>query len=149
MRAPLNVLVLPYRLSPSGPRYAIFRRADGDGAVWQGVAGGAEIGEPPLAAAKRELWEETGLDAARHWIALDAHSCVPARVFRDWAQWGQEIYVVREICFGAEVASGESILLSSEHAAHDWLDYEAAHALLTFDSNRTALWELDVRLAKM
>lgn len=149
MRSPLNVLVFPYRGAQAGGfEYAIFRRADGDGSRWQAVAGGVEIGETPLGAAKRELEEETGLRPRRRWMRLDAHATVPARVFQDWPSWGPKVYVVRELAFGAQVAQDETIRLSSEHGAAEWLTYPQARHRLQWDSNRTALWELHTRLTE-
>ena len=147
MRSPVNVLVLPFRRTLNdGLSYATFRRADGDGGCWQAVAGGVEDGETPLQAAKRELQEETGLPPERRWVRLDAHATVPARMFRDWPSWGPDIYVVRELAFGAEVAANEVIRLSGEHADLNWLSYAEALDRLRWDSNRTALWELHARL---
>lgn len=149
MRSPVNVLVLPFRgTRKDGFSYAVFRRSDGDAASWQAVAGGVEDGETPLEAAQRELEEETGLSPNRRWVELDAHATVPARLFRDWPSWGPDVYVVRELAFGAEVAMGETIRLSDEHAEVRWLSYSDARELLRWDSNRTALWELHTRLAE-
>lgn len=149
MRLPLNVLVFPFRGTPEGSfQYAVFRRADGDKTCWQAVAGGAEVGETPLKAAKRELQEETGLQPRRRWMRLHAHATVPARIFRDWPSWGPSVYVVRELAFGAEVAAAENVRLSNEHLALDWLSYSEARDRLQWDSNRTALWELDTRLTE-
>lgn len=148
MRSPLNVLVLPFRgTREAGFEYGVFRRAD-DAACWQAVAGGVEVGETPRRAAKRELAEETGLTGARRWIKLDAHATVPARVFRDWPSWGAGVYVVRELAFGVEVGEGETIRLSGEHLAFEWLTYAPARERLQWDSNRTALWELNTRLTE-
>ena len=96
-------------------------------------------------AAQRELEEETGLPPTRRWVELDAHATVPARLFRDWASWGPDVYVVRELAFGAEAAMDEIIRLSDEHADVQWLSYSDARELLRWDSNRTALWELHTR----
>lgn len=149
MRSPLNVLVLPFRGTPAGGfEYAVFRRADGDEACWQAVAGGVEVGETPRAAAERELTEETGLRSARRWIPLDAHATVPARIFRDLPSWGPEVLVVRELTFAAEVAAEEVIRLSNEHDAFEWLGYAQARDRLRWDRNRTALWELHTRLSE-
>ncbi|MGH6997140.1 MAG: NUDIX hydrolase [Phenylobacterium sp.] len=149
MRSPLNVLVLPFRGAPeTGLEYAVFRRADGDAICWQAVAGGVEVGETPRRAARREFAEETGLTGARRWIRLDAHATVPARVFRDWPSWGPGVFVVRELAFAAEVAAHEAIGLSHEHLAFEWLSYPQAHERLRWDSNRTALWELNTRLTE-
>lgn len=120
MRSPINVLVLPFRATGAGVlEYAIFRRADGDRFCWQPVAGGVEFGELPLRAARRELEEETGLPPKRRWIRLDSHATVPARVFRDWPNWGPNIYVVRELAFAAEVDASEALRLSTEHLAFE------------------------------
>lgn len=147
MRAPVNVLVFPFRAALAGGlEYAVFQRADSGG--WQGVAGGVEAGETPLRAARRELAEETGLRPARRWIRLDAQASVPARIFRDWPRWGLKVYVVRELAFGAEVAPTETVRLSDEHRAVEWLAYSEARDRLTWDSNRTALWELHTRLTE-
>jgi dATP pyrophosphohydrolase len=149
MRSPLNVLVFPFRGTPvAGLEYAVFQRADGDDGCWQAVAGGVEVGETPLRAAKRELEEETGLRPRRRWMRLDAHATVPARVFRDWPSWGPNVFVVRELAFGTEVAVAESIRLSSEHLTLEWLTYPNARDRLRWDSNRTALWELHTRLTE-
>jgi dATP pyrophosphohydrolase len=145
-RLPINVLVLPFRETMEGGlEYAVFRRAD-VADVWQAVAGGVESGESPQTAALRELAEETGLtDAAL--VALDAHATVPASFFRAHrAEWGPEVYVVRELAFGARVAAGCEIVLSHEHGEVCWMAYEEAAARLRYDSNRTALWELNARL---
>jgi dATP pyrophosphohydrolase len=149
MRSPLNVLIFPFRgTQAEGFEYAIFQRADGEGGSWQAVAGGAELGETPLVAAKRELEEETGLQPKRRWVRLDAHATVPARIFKDWPSWGPKVYVVRELAFGAQVADGEIVRLSREHSAFEWLTYDEARERLQWDSNRTALWELHTRLTE-
>ena len=50
-----------------------------------------------------------------------------------------------EFSFAIEVAGGD-LLLSDEHTEYAWLPYLEAHAVLRWDSNKTALWELDRRL---
>ena len=43
----------------------------------------------------------------------------------------------------------KKLVLSSEHTEIKWLKYENAVAILKFDSNKTALYELNERLIKM
>ena len=73
---------------------------------------------------------------------------MPAHLFRDWPIWGPNVYVVRELAFGAEVGPNEVIRLSDEHAELAWLTYPQARERLRWDSNRTALWELHTRLTE-
>jgi len=78
-RAPLQVLVLPFRRrGDGGIEYAIFRRADHADACWQGLAGGAEQGESAEQAAQREMTEEACIPADARLIPLDATASVPA-----------------------------------------------------------------------
>jgi dATP pyrophosphohydrolase len=150
-RTPQNILVLPFRrLMDRRVVYAIFLRADDPAdPFWQGVAGGVEEGETLIEAARRELREETGLlPPPGRWIALDARASVPASVFRDSILWGSGTFVVHEHAFGVEVSAGDEIALSHEHSQYRWLELDAALKLLRYDSNRTALWELNERLVR-
>ena len=54
MRAPFQILAIPYRIVDGTPMYCVFHRADHD--QWQFIAGGGEDNETPLAAAKRETF---------------------------------------------------------------------------------------------
>ena len=38
--------------------------------------------------------------------------------------------------------------LSQEHTEYEWVDYKTALKRLRYDSNKTALWELNERLTK-
>ncbi|MBN2044799.1 MAG: NUDIX pyrophosphatase [Anaerolineales bacterium] len=147
-RAPFQVLVFPYRLTPAGScEYAIFfRRSPRYGGFWQGIAGGGEDEETPLQAAKRESWEEGKLSPETPFLQLDSTATIPALQAAGML-WGPDVLVIPEYAFGAD-AQGQEIVLSSEHLEFRWVDYETAQSLLKFDSNRNALWELDYRLTR-
>lgn len=146
MRAPMQVLVIPFALTAAGPRFGVFHRADMD--VWQFIAGGAEDGETPLQAARREAFEEAAVPSEAPFYALDSRGCVPANLFRkDCVRWGERCFVVPEIAF-AVLTRPEDIALSHEHTAVVWLDEAAAAERLRYDSNRTALWELAERVRR-
>ena len=148
-RAPLQVLVLPFRRRAGvAIEYAVFRRADQADACWQGIAGGAEQGESADAAARREMTEEAGIRRDAPLLPLDATASVPAAHFAASKIWGPDVYVVTERAFGVRIPEGDTITLSDEHSEYRWLPYEAAAALLTWDSNKTALWELNERLQR-
>jgi dATP pyrophosphohydrolase len=59
--------------------------------------------------------------------------------------WGQDRLVIPERCFGVEVKDSR-LVLSDEHVEYQWATYETALSLLQWDSNKSALWELDFRL---
>jgi dATP pyrophosphohydrolase len=141
MRAPFQVLVIPYRRTGSGYEFALLRRADLG--WWHFVAGGGEDDETPLQAARRETREETGLDGEL--MPLDCRSSVPKEGFADANCWGEEVYVIPEHAFALDAGDRE-IVLSAEHRELRWLPYEEARAALRWDGNRTALWELRERL---
>ena len=145
-RAPFQVLVFPYRFLPgTGLEYAVFRRADLG--FWQGISGGGEDAETPLEAAKREALEEGGIPRESKYLALDSTATIPVVDIAGHLLWGDDVLVVPEYCFGVE-AGGLGITLSDEHLEFRWVSYEAAGALLKYDNNKTALWELDVRLRR-
>ncbi len=144
-RAPFQVLVLPFVVDPDGtPQYAVFRRED-EG-WWQGIAGGGEDGETPLDGARREAREEAGIASDARFITLAARASVPVTQVAGFL-WGDDILVIPEYAFGAEMRARD-IRLSSEHSEVKWVDYESARQLLRWDSNRTALWELNERIAR-
>jgi dATP pyrophosphohydrolase len=141
MRAPLQVLVIPFRWKEGKHQYAILKV--NDGGCWQFVAGGAENKETPIQAARRECQEETGLEGKI--FPLDSMTTIPKSQFLDSVKWGEEVYVIPEYTFGLEVLEGE-IQLSREHTAYRWVDFDQGCSLLKWDSNRNALWELHQRL---
>ncbi len=144
-RAAFQVLVLPYRQTPEGFQYALFRRSDA--AYWQGVAGGGEAGESPLQAARREAVEEAGLAGDCEFVALDARATIPVVYVTGEFTWGPDVLVIPEYAFGARVEESE-LTLSQEHTEYGWFSLEDAAKAVQWDSNRTALWELDHRLAR-
>ncbi len=141
MRAPFQVLVIPYRRTPAGVEYAVLRRSDAG--WWQFVAGGGEDDEAPPQAALRETCEEIGVGGTL--MRLDSMTTIPKSHFAAAAAWGRDVYVIPEHSFALDVGDAD-IRLSREHSHVRWVSYEQARVLLQWDSNRTALWELVQRL---
>lgn len=143
-RAPLQVIVIPYRKAPNGkPEFAVFHRAKPE--MWQFIAGGGEGGESPEQAARREAMEEAGIPNTRPLLKLDAMASIPRSAFPNSTHWPNDLFVVPEYSFSVD-ASGAEIALSCEHNSYVWMSYESAMKLLTWESNRVALWELNERL---
>lgn len=144
MRAPFQVLVLPYRRRGNHAyEFAVFCRSDEH--YWQGVAGGGEDDETPIEAARREAFEEGGISDASPFLALDTVSSVSVQCFRDSHHWGPDRYVIPEYAFGVDM-SGQELKLSSEHTAAKWLPFLEAQRTLRYDGNRVALWELHQKI---
>ena len=61
MRRPEEVLVVVHRARPAGPEFLVLERSPERQGYWHLVAGALGAGESSLAAAERELREETGL----------------------------------------------------------------------------------------
>jgi dATP pyrophosphohydrolase len=141
MRAPFQVLVVPFRRSEGGPEFAVLRRSDAS--YWQFIAGGGEDDETPEQAAQRETEEEIGV--ADDLILLDSFSTVPKSCFAAADSWGDDVLVIPQHCFAVDVGNRD-ISLSGEHTEFRWASFEEASRLLKWDSNRNALWELNERL---
>jgi len=143
MRAPFQILVIPFRHTAVGMEFAVLKRSDAD--CWQFVAGGGDDGETPIQAAVRETREEVGISAPV--ISLDSRASVPRNCFAAAESWSDQVFVIPEHCFAVD-AGNSTIILSEEHTDCRWLSYEQAFSLLKWDSNRTALWELNERLKR-
>jgi len=143
-RAPLQVIVIPFRKC-DGKRfeYAVFHRADTP--MWHFVSGGAEDSETASEAARREAFEEAAIPASNKWVALDSKASVPRSAFASATHWPTSLFVVPEHAFSVDVTN-HTIVLSHEHDEVRWLSFPDAAKLLTWDSNRVALWELNERL---
>ena len=143
MRAPFQILAIPYRMVDGEPSYCVFHRSDQD--QWQFIAGGGEDREAPIEAAVREISEEGGV-TAENVIPLTSMCYIRADIFpkRHLYGWPKDMYVLPEYAFG--FACEQEITLSHEHTACVWLNFKEAYAKLKWDSNRTALYELHCRL---
>ncbi len=143
-RAPFQVLVFPFRIVAERVyEYAIFRRSDLN--CWQGISGGGEMQETPKEAAIREAFEEGGVPLESEWIALESTCSIPVVNVCGFL-WGDSILLLKEYCFGVKVQSIDETNLSDEHLEVRWCPYSDALELLEWDSNKTALWELNHRL---
>ncbi len=143
MRAPFQILAIPYKYVDGEPLFCVFHRADIN--QWQFIAGGGEDSETPLEAAKREIFEESGIKSERI-IQLTSMCYIPTDIFpkKHLYSWSPDTYVVPEYSFAFECV-GEPVL-SHEHTEYEWLPYDEASKKLKWDSNRTALYELKCRL---
>ena len=143
MRLPKQVLVIPYKIVEGKPRYCIFKRSDMD--AWQWIAGGAEDFDKDIVdSAKRELFEETGIQDIEL-EELEMRCKIPVtNVVKDFI-WGEDVFYSEEFAFATDISDKE-IVLSEEHKEYKWMEYDEVRKLLKYDSNKSALWELNVKL---
>ena len=143
MRAPFQILAIPYRIADGMPLYCVFQRADSG--QWQFIAGGGEDNETLLNAAKRETLEETGVQSNK-WIPLTSLRYLPVTVVveKHRQHWNKDTLVIPEYAYAFECP--DEVTLSDEHTEYAWLPYEEAMQKLQWDSNRTALYELNCHL---
>lgn len=144
-RAKYQVLVLPYKRQDGNILYCIFRRSDMD--VWQFAAGGGEDEDAsPLASAKREAYEEAHISLDEKYDILETTCSISTECFPKARRiWGETCLVIPEYCFAVEITNAD-IKISHEHTGFEWVDYQTAVRRLRYDSNKTALWELDNKL---
>ncbi|MEA4831155.1 MAG: NUDIX pyrophosphatase [Oscillospiraceae bacterium] len=143
MRAPFQILAIPYRIVNDTFAFCVMHRSDID--QWQFIAGGGEDAETPVEAAKREIFEEAGA-TVNDIIKLTFMTYVPANCFaeRHRRLWPSDTYILPEYSFAFEC--NEEIVLSHEHTECAWMTYDEAYEKLKWDSNKTALYELKCRL---
>ena len=143
-RAPFQVLVLTFRrLRSDTIEFGCLRRADDD--RWQGVAGGGERDETPDDTAVRETVEELGVPPSAPFYRLTTTCSIPAFYFRERRNWPRGVFVIPEHSFAVDCTSLR-VCLSHEHVSVAWGTYEETRDKLSWDSNKTALWELTERL---
>jgi dATP pyrophosphohydrolase len=129
------VAVVVLRGAGDAARVLLIRRAGGAFAGgWTVVMGGVEPGERATDAARRELFEETGITAAALYTAgvLDAfYDPVRDRIVH------VPFFVVR-----VEDDAAAVVLEDDVHDAHRWASFAEAPSLLMFSAQRRALAEV-------
>jgi dihydropteroate synthase len=142
MKIPRSVQVVLYRDTPSRREYlALLRRHAGSDDFWQPVSGSLEAGETPFEAARREVWEETGLshvDDLREIGLVDRFEIAPA-----WLpKYDAGVTHNLQYAFAARVAEDAAFeirLDPREHVASEWAPYDEVRALYRYAENRRAL----------
>lgn len=114
---------------------------------WQSVTGSQEGGETLLATARREVLEETGIDAAAAEI-IDWQKTNRYEIFAEWRHRyapgvTENMEHVFSLCLPQPVAV---TVAPDEHLAWRWLPWREAAAACFSWSNRDAILELPQRL---
>ncbi len=139
---PVSVLVVIYA-QDTGRVLMLQRRDDVD--FWQSVTGSQEPGESLEATARREVWEETGIDIHAGQLTLvDCQRHIEFEIFAHFRhRYAPGTRHNREHWFTLALPAEREIVLS-EHLACRWLDAAEAAALTKSWSNRQAIEEFVV-----
>lgn len=146
MRLPKQVLIIPYRIKNENVQFCIFKRKDLE--FWQWISGGVEdFDENIYAAAKREIFEETGVGSNLELTQLECITKIPVVNIVKEFRWGNDIFYADEYSFSVKFDNID-IALSDEHSLYSWMSFEEAKKLLKYDSNKSALWELNEKIKR-
>jgi len=137
-KLPESVLVV---IHTAALEVLLIRRTGGDG-HWQSVTGSKDFPEEPYdATARREVAEETGIDAQAPGCQLTDWAL--ENVYDIWPQWlhryAPGVVRNRERVFGLRVPSGTPVVLNPrEHDAYQWLPWQHAADMCFSASNAEA-----------
>lgn len=139
---PVSVLVVIHAQN-TGRVLMLQRRDDRD--FWQSVTGSQDPGESLADTARREVWEETGIDInAGQFTLVDRQRHIEFEIFAHFRhRYAPGITHNREHWFTLALPTERDIVLS-EHLAFRWLDAAEAAALTKSWSNRQAIEEFVV-----
>ena len=135
-KRPESVLVVLYN---EHNQVLVMQRND-DPEFWQSVTGTIEAGETPIAAAYREVGEETGVVLSP--FAGDIIDCQHVNQYTIRKEWQHRYppdnYVNTEFVFVTQIPANSTIVLT-EHSAYEWLEKSVAIARVWSPSNRDAI----------
>ncbi len=146
-KQPVSALVIVYTRDL---RVLLIERADFP-EHWQSVTGSREPGEVLSATAVRELFEETGIEAARFGGIVDWQMANEYEIYPKWRhRYPPGTTHNTEHVFGLQVPEPVPVRLAPrEHLASAWLPWQDAAAKVFSWTNRDAILALSTRVASL
>ena len=138
-KIPISVLVVVYT---EAGEFLMLRRCHPDD-FWQSVTGSLKKDETPIMAARRELFEETGIDAGEQIIDCQHQNRFP--IIPPWRdRYAPEVSHNTEHLFRLKLSEPIAIELNpKEHSEFRWLPQLEAATLASSYTNRDAILELN------
>ncbi|HUP49988.1 MAG TPA: lipoyl(octanoyl) transferase LipB [Thermoanaerobaculia bacterium] len=120
-----------------GDRVLLLHRRPERGNFWQPVTGSIEPGESPVETARREILEETGLEAQPVEIGLTQSLMIESQFL---SATHPAPIIASEIAFRARIDSTLPIRLDpSEHDDYSWFTFAGAYEKIRWTDDREAL----------
>tara|TARA_B100000780_G_C20791344_1_gene314256 strand:+ start:65 stop:523 length:459 start_codon:yes stop_codon:yes gene_type:complete len=138
-KIPISILVVIYTKQSS---VLLLHRADRKN-YWQSVTGSIEMQEAPIEAAKREVYEETGINTNEHSLQ-DWNLNHSYEIYQHWRhRYEPNVTHNTEHIFGLEIPLEIPIKLSpSEHIEYEWVRINEAKKKVFSWTNVIALEKL-------
>jgi dATP pyrophosphohydrolase len=136
-KIPISVLIIVYTKNKN----ILLLNKKGKDSMWQSITGGLQINEKPLDAAKRELFEETGI------VSNNIIDCKKEHIFEIYEMWRHKyedgITHNTEHVFKLELDDIIDIKLDSdEHDSFEWVTRVKAAEKVFSHTNRQAIFDL-------
>jgi dihydroneopterin triphosphate diphosphatase len=114
---------------------------------WQSVTGSNEAGEALIDTARREVQEETGLDASAFNLK-DWQQSNSFEIFTEWRhRYAPGVTHNTEHVFSLEIPTIQPVIIApDEHIAYQWLPWQKAAEQCFSWSNRDAILTLTKRI---
>jgi dATP pyrophosphohydrolase len=141
-KIPVSVLVV---IHTDALQVLLLERADRPG-FWQSVTGSQDPGEALVETARREVFEETGLDASQ-FALVDWQKQNHYEIYQSWrGRYAPGVTHNTEHVFGLRLPSPLPVTLAPrEHLQYEWLAWRDAADKVFSCSNAEAIRELPVR----
>ena len=136
-KIPISVLIIVYTKNKN----ILLLNKKGKNNMWQSITGSLQINEKPLDAAKRELFEETGI------VSNNIIDCKKEHIFEIYEMWRHKyedgITHNTEHVFKLELDDIIDIKLDSdEHDSFEWATRVKAAEKVFSHTNRQAIFDL-------